>query len=89
MLDPAKIDWWDTFVGAVGGAFMAVIGLFGWFGKKIGAVHAEIEELKQEQSECRESRGTQLFMHEENTRRFNSLEEGNRQILKILLERSK
>ncbi len=87
-MDFSKVDWWDTTIGAIGGAFTAVLGLFGWFTKKLDKVNKRIEDLQAASTACLIAQSAQRQMHLDNQRRLGSIERGIQQLLSIQLNQA-
>ena len=45
MADPTKWDWADAVSGVFLGILSGILGLFSWFGGKVGKVHDRIDAL--------------------------------------------
>lgn len=75
-MDPTKIDWWQTTTSAIGGAFAAVVALFGWFGRKMSAFDTRIKAIEEATAECRIHQSVQAEQHKENQRRLCRIEDG-------------
>ncbi len=93
-MDPSKFNWLDSFIGgvigAVSGAFTAVIAMIGWFNRKLESVekelNREIDTLKTASTACLLAQAKQGQMHVDNQRRLENIEDVSAQILQALLE---
>lgn len=93
-MDPAKFNWLDSLIGgvigAVSGAFTAVLAMIGWFNRKIEAVeeelNKEIDTLKTASTACLLAQTKQAQMHVDNQRRLENIEDVSAQILQALLD---
>ncbi len=75
MVDPTKWDWADAISGAVMGVLTAIVGLFGWFGRKIGTVHDRIDRLQERMGTQQSSIAVLEAHHDAKMERLASIED--------------
>lgn len=76
-MDPNKfLDWWSALMGAIGGAFTAIISFWLTF-------NGRIAKLEAASNACLVHQGIQAEQHKENLRRLERIEDG----ITVLLER--
>lgn len=74
-MDPNKfLDWWSAVMGAIGGAFTAIIGFWLTFNNRISKLEAA-------SNACLVHRGIQEEQHTENLRRLERIEDGVTRLL--------
>jgi hypothetical protein len=79
-MDPSKfLDWWSALLGAIGGAFAAILSFWGMF-------NGRIRRLEEASKACMIHQGAQAEQHKANLQQLVDIKTGNAQILRILLE---
>lgn len=61
-------DWLTVTLSAIGGAFSAVVGMFAWFGKTIGAYEVRLTKLEHAHS-------AQVEQHQANLKNMERIED--------------
>ena len=74
-VDVSRFDWLGAILGVMGGAFAAIVALFGWFGKKMAKFDRDIKDLEFMVQACQINMKEQQVHHEDNQRRLHGIED--------------
>ena len=86
-LDVSRIDWVGVILGIIGGGFAAIVGLFGWFAKKMEKADRDLQDLDSMVRACQISVMEQQAHHEDNQRRLHGIEEAIKDLSEKQAER--
>lgn len=82
MVEPSKWDWADAVSGLVLGIVGGVATLYGWFSRKVDAMHGRISTVKQAVNDQAASIKVLEAHHDATLRRLSSIEENSSEINK-------
>lgn len=80
MVEPSKWDWADALSGLMLGIVSGILTLYGWFSRKVDAMHGRISTVKQTVNEQAASIKVLEANHEDALRRLSSIEKNSSEI---------